>query len=819
MKKILFIIILITFCIDPPAFCQVDNAVLRNVVPKLKKELLEHITEKVYLHFDKPYYAAGDTLYFKAYVTAGEKHELSNLSGVLHVDLINGINKIDQSIKLQLINGIAWGDFALPDSLPKGDYRVRAYTRWMLNEGDEGFFDQTIPIASARNNKIKESGEFAAAMTKGKADLQFFPEGGSLVTGVSSKVAFKAIGASGMGVDVKGELLDNANKVVTTFSSSHLGMGYFYITPAEEQNYKAKISYPNGSINIIDLPKAQPMGIVLSVNNDSLPKASVKIEASKTWYQSNKNKIYTLLIYSGGITTSVPCTLDSNIITLDILKRHLQTGIATVTLFSPAGEPLCERLFFVQNYDQLNINLSSDRPIYAAKREKVNIKLNVKTRADSASIGQFSVSVTDESKVSVDENDEHTILTNLLLTSDLRGYVEEPNYYFANITDKTSSDLDLVMLTHGYRRFEWKKLLNDEYPPITYLPEKGIEITGMAKNGLGKPLVNGRVSLIQPNGGSLLMQQTDDKGNFNFSNLAFTDSTKFVLQAVNAKGKNSTTIVYNKEKPGFVVTSPQTFQYDTINRPKAAYLENSSKQYDQAVQYGKASGIMLKVVKVRQSKKHIIDTNYRSSSLLGPGHADQVLHRKEIMQVGGTLATSLNGRLRNVRFSNPQAGDGGNPGLIGMGPMLVVIDGVQMGNYPINHLNPNDIETIEVYEFGNAAIYGFNSGNGVLIITTRQGGDEDPKDIQALGILPITVNGFYKAREFYLPKYDHPNDSFNRPDLRSTIFWKPEIVTDKDGNASFDYYNADGTGTYRVVVDGIDNNGNLGRQVYRYEVK
>jgi hypothetical protein len=819
MKKIIFIIVLITFSVDPVAFCQVDNAVLRNVIPKLKKHLSEHITEKVYLHFDKPYYAAGDTIYFKAYVTAGEKHQLSNLSGVLHVDLINGINKIDQSIKLQLINGVAWGDFALPDSLPNGDYRVRAYTRWMLNEGDEGFFDQTIPIGSARS-KIKESGELAAAMTKGKADLQFFPEGGSLVTGVTSKVAFKAISANGMGVDVKGELLDNANKVVETFSSVHLGMGYFYITPAEGQNYKAKISYPDGSKDVIDLPKAQPAGIVLSVNNDSLPKASVKIEASKTWYLSNKNKIYTLLIYSGGITTSVPCTLDSSVIMLDVLKRRLQTGVANVTLFSPEAEPLCERLFFAENYDQLNMNLSSDKPVYA-KREKAKIKLNVKNRADSASIGHFSVSVTDESKVSVDKNDEQTILTDLLLTSDLKGYVEQPNYYFRNITDKkASSDLDLVMLTHGFRRFEWKRLLNDGYPAVTNQPEKGIEIAGIARNAFGKPLVNGTVTLIPANGGPLLMQQTDDKGNFNFSNLAFTDSAKFVLQAANAKGKNSTTIVYNKEKSGSAIIPVRALQSDTLNRPKAVYLENSLKQHDKAVQDGRVSGLMLKEVKVRQSKKHIIDTNYRSSSLLGPGHADQVMHRKEIMQVGGTLATSLNGRLHNIKFSNPQAGDGGQPALTGMGPMLVVIDGVQMGNkYPINHLNPTDIEAIEVYEFGNASIFGIGAGNGVLVITTRQGGDEDPKDIQSEGILPITVNGFYKAREFYSPKYDHPNDSLKRADLRSTIYWKPEIVTDKDGNASFEYYNADGTGTYRVVVEGIDNSGNLGRQVYRYKVE
>ena len=151
--------------------------------------------------------------------------------------------------------------------------------------------------------------------------------------------------------------------------------------------------------------------------------------------------------------------------------------------------------------------------------------------------------------------------------------------------------------------------------------------------------------------------------------------------------------------------------------------------------------------------------------------------------------------------------------------MLLIVDGVNLGhNYDINSINVSNIETIEVYKGANASIYGMDGGAGALVITTRQGGT-DLNDIQAVGILPITVAGFYKAREFYTPGYEHPDDQLKHPDLRSTIFWKPELVTGKDGNASFDFYNADGAGTYRVVVEGIDEKGNLGRQVYRYKVE
>ena len=477
MKQKLLIVCLLLCCFR--VYGQDKNSAGSFVLAKLKTFLTTHLTEKAYLQFDKPYYAAGDTVYFKAYVTFGERHRLSTLSGVLHVDLINTNNKIDQSIKLQLVNGLAWGDFLLPDSLPKGNYRIRAYTRCMRNDADASFFEQVVTVGSVEKEKIAESTP-AGAKINSKPDVQFFPESGSLVNGLRSKIAFKAIGTNGRGIDVAGEILDNNNIEICRFTSTHLGMGYFYLQSRDGKSYTARLTYADGTQDVVKLPVAEPSGLTLAVNNDSLPKASVRIEANKVCFAQNRDKNYMLLIYSGGVATSVTCKLDSSIILLDIAKRHLRTGVATVTLFSPEGEPLCERLFFVQNYDQIKLDIKTDKTVYAA-RGKVNISLLAKNRADSVTMGHFSVSVVDESKVSVNENDENSILANLLLTSDIKGDVEQPNYYFTNVNDDARTNLDLVMLTHGYRRFEWRLLLDNLSPALTYQPEKNLEITGTAK--------------------------------------------------------------------------------------------------------------------------------------------------------------------------------------------------------------------------------------------------------------------------------------------------------------------------------------------------
>lgn len=799
-----------------------------NVAESLKNYFVTYAPEKAYLQFDKPYYAAGDTIYFKAYVIEEERHQLSALNEVLHVELINPENTIDQSINLLLQEGVSWGDFSLPDSLPAGNYRVRAYTKWMRNRGETDFFERSIPIGSVL--KIEHPEKKSNQPTPesiSKPDIQFFPEGGSLVTGINTKVAFKAINTNGQSTFVRGVVFDSNNNQVCSFTSSHLGMGYFFLNPSFGQFYKAKVTFGDSSRAIVDLPVHQISGITLSVNNEQSAVVSFIIEANAAWFNVNKNKDFSLVIYSGGKAITYSFIQDVHIITLDLEKKLLHTGVATVTLFSPGGEPLCERLFFVQNNDKPGLHIEEDSTTFK-KREEMKLAFTSRDKADSAVTGYFSVSVTDESKVPENENNERNILTDLLLTSSLTGYVEQPNYYFIKTNVDASKYLDILMLTQGYRSFEWKQVLDTNHALLAYQHEAGLEINGKVTNLFGKPVSNGTVTLIpSKKGGPLLSTSSDSNGLFHFSNLVFTDTTQLVLNAVKSNGRNTTRLTYFQDSN---IPEIRIEPFYSLQLPKdssiSVYVENAKKVQEDYLIYGPGKGKMLKPVVLRGIKR---DNQYRTQSFAGAGNADQVMHADEIEQIGGELGTSLNGRLRGLQFRHDM-GIGDYPYMVsppGDGPMVVVIDGVVVNTYDINGKpKPVDIdiipsslvESVEVLKFASASVYGMGGGNGVLIITIKQG-EELEDNSSPNGILSIAPVGFYKARTFYSPKYDAANKNSTRPDLRSTIYWNPEIQTGKDGKASFDFFNADGTGTYKVTIEGIDTKGNVGRLVYRYKVE
>lgn len=854
--------------------------------------------EKVHLHLDKPYYAIGDDIWFKAYVINTQTFEPTNISKAIYVELINEQNKITKQLKLPLESGITWGDFKLPDTLSEGNYRIRAYTQWMRNADPEYFFDKTVKIGNSWANKVftktvynfstekdhekvdakiqfsDKSGQpynnhevtYEVQMNnknlaKGKAttdangeininfsnnqqmeakagsiiatltlpnkekivknipitttsnaiDVQFFPEGGNFVESLPNRLAVKAVNARGIGEDISGIVLDNEGTEINRFETQHRGMGSLVLNPQPGKTYSAKVKFKDGSEKTFPITKAQSSGYVLSINNNNPDKIAIKILLSADLIGNTELK---LVAQSGGniyFTTKSPS--QKQIITASIPKKDLPSGIVQFTLFNGSNIPVSERLAFINNTeDRINTTIENLKPSYS-KRGKVDLTISAKI-ADKPLRGSYSVAVTNTASVKPDPENESNILTSLLLKSDLTGYVEAPNYYFLSNDARTAQNLDILMLTQGWRRILWKNVINNTPLTNSFKPEKSLGISGVITSYGGKPLPNSKVSLFSSSGGFFAIDTlTDDKGRFNFDKLIFSDSTKFIVQGRTAKNKKSVDIKLDIV-PGQIVTKNKNTGDIEVNVNEAlqGYLKKSNNYFDELTKRGLLERtLQLKEVNIVEQRK----ASETSANLNGSGRADFVV-TSDMLDNCTTLEQCLIGRVAGLIIQN------GEPYLmrnLSSGqPMSIILDGMNVGSDFLDNIVPSDVETIEVLKsVGNTAIYGSQGGGGVLIITTKRGGGYSSSSF-APGIMTYAPKGYPQIRQFYSPKYS-PTEPDNRADLRSTVYWQPHLLTNTDGKGQFSFFNTDEAGTYRIVVEGIDMTGRLARAVYTYEVK
>jgi hypothetical protein len=900
---LLFLFIIAGF----PAFAQRDSVSLTTIVSQTEKLATEHPFEKVYLHFDKPYYAVGDTIWFKAYLTIGAAHQPSGLSRIVYVDVISAQDSLVKTLKLPATNGTGFGDMALsPASFKQGNYHIRAYTNWMRNFGAEYFFNKTIAIGAALDNSVtpkisftktkKNNVQFINAkvlfkasdgspygdkkvtwsiqnddetISKGKGitdkdgflnlsftggqsstsdaaklvtvieltgkqlitntfpiksvfainDVGFFPEGGDLIAGVRSKVAFKAVSPAGLGVDVTGTVTDNTGAEVAGFATQHAGMGIFALLPESGKTYKASVTFPDGSKSDFDLPKVGNDGINLAVNNNDPDNLTIKVATNADYFKMYHNKTFYIVAQSGGtIYYTGKVALQSQVYTGVVAKSKFPTGILQVTLFAVNGEPLSERIVFVQHNDALSLSLSTDLPVYTA-RQHVKISASAKNKSIPVE-GSFSVAVIDETKVPYDENAETTILSSLLLTSDLRGYIEKPNYYFNHTEAKALSDLDVLMLTQGYRRFSYTSILADKYPPATFIPEHGIEVTGTLRTASGMPVNKGNVNLQVPDRGFSANAVTDGNGQFRFSNVAIFDSSKVVLNARNNPGNSNLMIMADVTRSQLVTKNyndPEAIA--NIDSSLNVYLQNSKKQSE--------NSHVLKEVIIRSTKTTRY-THEDYSALTGVSMmADQTVTADLLKNCSFDIVSCLQRTVFGIwhvdnDFYIKHDYDAGNKK-----PIQFFVNGLAVEYSSVYNMNPVDIASMEVYlKDGVSGINQRYNSNGIISITTKSGSftPRENIDLQQLAgqtsVVTIMPKGYYKARVFYSPRYDNVQGTVQQMgDLRTTIYWNPNIITDKNGNATFDFFNADGRGNYKAVIEGIDNDGNIGRGVLRYKVR
>ncbi|WP_194775725.1 TonB-dependent receptor plug domain-containing protein [Pararhodonellum marinum] len=778
---------------------------LARIIAGFEKYLKERPQEKIYIHFDRQYYATGETIWFKTYLTAGAFHEPSPLSQAIYVELVNGNKQLVQHIKLFSLDGSAAGFIHIPDSLESGNYLVRAYTNWMKNSGEDYFFHRNIKIwnsESSHQNSIPEN----------LLDIQFFPEGGDLVYGNFSKVAVKATGSDGLGRRITGKILEG-DHVIGKFTSNDLGMGAFFITPQKGKQYIVIIDDHEQEVT---LPRIKESGLTLSVNNSS-KSDSVLVKILTTDYRSTKT-IYILAQTRGIVCYSGRADLSTNMAIAKIPKSEFQSGIAQITVTDSNGIPLAERLIYIDQKDQLTLQITTDKDTYGP-REQVTLHIQANDMNEMPVVANLSLAVYDQQQIPTEDNRE-TISSYLLLSSDLRGYIESPGYYFNPKNEDREEALDYLLLTQGWRRFTIKDALSHNLGDTLYRVEKGLTIKGkIVEEFNSKPVVDGKVSLLSfypiPETKTV---SSNAQGEFEINNVIYFEPSDVMLQGETKKGKKSVTIITENPQDFPIVQFPILPFEGTQTEMESTFVIKSEerKAIDKAYDPNEEM-ITLEEVEVRGKRE---DFQSSPSKIFGKGSVN--------MKVSGI--TSLENQLHPLqlvqgRVAGVQVRGSGIDWTVriqGVSSInyntepLILIDDVTADIGELHSLPVMDIESFTVWKGPDAGIFGARGANGVIGFYTKRGTEQlnpskgNPNE--------FNETGFQIEREFYSPKYDIQEPEHIKPDKRVTLFWAPYILTDSSGGATVSFYNHDVETSVISIIEGMSITGSPGASSMEYQI-
>jgi TonB-dependent SusC/RagA subfamily outer membrane receptor len=763
--------------------------------PNQTKTVTNFPFEKVYLLLDRSHYVTGDDIWFKAYLTDAFSNKLFDNSNCLYVELITPDFKIIQRNSIKLEKGLGYGDFHLKDSLAAGTYQIRAYTNWMQNFGESFFFKKEIRIDNlsgikGTDNQIK---------TEKQLDLQFFPEGGSLVDEVYSVVAFKAINSSGLGVDIKGTVFSSNGDSITSFESSHLGMGYFNLIPKSGISYYASGTDKNGIRFKLALPASLKTGYTLKISEMSQDKIKITIKTNAETLSASPNQEMVVAgISHGTLCVTAKTIIKKQINLIAVPKTLFPEGIARITLFDTTGKAYCERLIYISGNNKIHIRITPDKKIYAP-RQKVTVQISVKDSANKPIAANLALSAIDENYQ--DAGNQTNIASYLLLESEIQGHIEQPSWYFDTTAINRSKALDILLLTQGWRDFVWKHL-SDSTIKMNYYMEKGISISGKLRRlFVNKPIANANISmgLLGGTNPQVCFTQTDSSGIYYFDGLDFTGQRTVIVSASNKNHRTQGWISLDS-----LFGEPAPVNPFWIYKPNANpnFIQEEERRHNILKKYRLTDTIELNevVVKGKKTDKKTDDGNFRMYG--SPDYSidvtDQMTGYSDIFQLlqGRVAGLTITGTYPNLSFSS--RGSRGEP--------LFLLDGTPVDIEFIATLSVTEVDKVEVLKNGaSSAIFGMRGGNGVISVFTKHGYASSPK--AAFHSINQKITGYYQSRTFYSPNYDTKVPDNEKPDLRSTIYWQANIVTDAGGNATVTFIHSDSKTPVNIIAEGITNEG------------
>ncbi len=767
----------------------ISAQVADSILLKIKNN---YTNEKIFVHFDKASYIAGETVWYKIYIVEGILPSAQS-TGVCIEMLNDSGNVVDKKI-LPVYASAAIGNFELPNTLKTGAYKIKAYTARMMNFGMQNFYDHNISIYNPNEKMVKAS---AAKDYK----IDFLPESGNLIAGITNCMAFKCTDQYGNPAAIEGVINDASQKNTIHFKSSFNGMGKFFFKPNIGESYTANCIIDNYQNKIINLPKVQNEGCLLSLSKKN---GQTNFIVNKSNVGTNTTPSYLLGVIENTIAFKVPLNAETANITGVIPIDNLPTGILQLSVFNINDKPIAERLLFVNSNDYVSTSTMSVDTLNFTARQKNALTLHF---LDTLA-GTFSISVTDIGK-QIDERVDN-IVSRILLSSEIKGKVYDPNYYFESNDEEHQNNLDLVMLTNGWRRYTWKEIAENIFPPMAFKDMNYITTKGIAYDyKMGSVYKDGLLSVLTKTKNGMSdyeILETNGDGVFELAGMGFEDSAKIAFQKNEEKSPRVRLKITSPSLSNYFVlpqNAPLKFEPISISEIKFSKI----KDLYNYTKIGDGKGILLDEVKITARKKTELEKYSKKyvSGIFGNNANKTLDFLKDPPKAGNTnILEYLKSKLSGVNISggpidysiNYRQNMSLSGGMI---PMALYVDEFVT--------EPNMASTIPVDDVAMVQVFSNNSNGktgGALAIYTKRGEGAKASGYTDLNILK--VEGFTPVKEFYSPNYAESNDIYK--DERSTIYWNPYLQTDKNiGNIHLSFFNSDNAKKYRIVVEGLQEDG------------
>jgi hypothetical protein len=787
MKK-LFALLAFCACLTPGLLAQ--DAPLDTLLQKFKKHREAVLQEKIYAHLDRTFYLTGETLWFSLYTVEGALHKPADVSKVAYVEILDKANFPILQAKIELENGTGHGSFFLPASLNSTPYKFRAYTSWMKNFSPEFYFHQNIAIVNPFITP--EATDNTATRTFSAA---FFPEGGNLVSGIQTRIAFRITDETGKGVSCRGMISDSRGDTLVTFAPAKFGLGSFMFTPAENETYSVILIDAQGRRQTQPLPKIYPSGYVLQLK-DSGEFLQVNVRSKG----AGDGPVYLFVHARQIIAHARRETLRDNEAIFVVRKKDLVDGISHFTLFNDHLAPVCERLYFTYPGKALDIAVGSNQKSFGP-RKKVTLSLETKGISGEAHASNLSMSVYKLDSLS--GGSPTNIYPYLWLGSDLSGEIESPDYYF-DAPKKVSEELmDNLMLTHGWRRFDWKDVLGNNRS-FGFLPEtRNHIITGIvSENGMAKQGVFTHLGspgpIIRAYG-----SWSNVRGEVRFEVKDFYGPRRIIVQTQSDSSERHEVKILNPFADRFAAGKlpplilNKNFANDILSRSIAMQVQDIY-YYDEYA-------------------NRIIEPLIDSSAFYGKADATYLLDdytrfpvMEEVMReyVPGVFVRKRRDGFHFLVIDEVRGG-------ILNGSPMVLLDGVAVPDVDnIMSMDPLKIRKLEVVK--RQYFLGQSVFSGIVSYTTYKG------DLGGMEFDPSTVSlnydGLQLKREFYSPQYSRQQETDRKPDQRYLLYWHPAITTDDHGKSQVEFFTSDVPGRYLVVIQGLSGEGYSGTKQFTFSV-